>query len=90
MAGDKSQTAEPEAWLIWSGEHHAWWRKGQQGGGNGYAIGLGGAGRWTRSDAEAMTLHCGPEKKIDIVPDPYGPFAEDVEPNHAAIRSASQ
>jgi len=67
---------EPEAFLIWSGEHKAWWRKGSQGGGNGYAGQVGGAGRWTLTDAKALTQHCGPEKQIDIVPDPYGPFVE--------------
>jgi hypothetical protein len=63
-------------WHIWSGEHRAWWRRGKGGLGAGYVSFLGQAGKWTRLEAEAMTRHCGPEKKISLVPDPYGPDAE--------------
>lgn len=63
-------------WLIWSGEHRAWWRRGEDGSGTGYSRSLGGAGRWTKLGAVTMTAHCGPDKQIDIVPDPYGRDAE--------------
>jgi lysozyme len=62
-------------WHIWSGEHGMWWRRGAYGRGEGYVGFLGQAGKWTRVEAEAMTRHCGPEKKIALVPDPYGPDA---------------
>lgn len=71
------KTTEPVAWLIWSGEHQAWWRENARG----YSLQVGGAGRYTRSDAEAYIAASGPEKKLEIVPDPYGPFAE-VEYQH--------
>ena len=66
------QTTEPAAWLIWSGEHKAWWRSEARG----YCEFVGGAGRYTRSEAQAWLDHAGQEKQLEIVPDPYGPFAE--------------
>ena len=33
------------------------------------------AGRWTRAEAETMTRHCGPDRKIELVADPRGPDA---------------
>lgn len=62
-------------WHIWSDEHQAWWRRAESGRGEGYVRFLGQAGKWTRDEAEAMTRHCGGEKKIRLIPDPYGPDA---------------
>lgn len=67
--------------MIWSGEHHMWWRPE----GKGYTAKSALAGRYTREDAESRTSHCGPEKKIEIV-EPGSPrfweiagYTEDVE-----------
>ncbi len=50
---------------VYSGEHHAWWRRvGDSKGGNGYAIDVGDAGVWTFAEAYAATCHCGAEKQI--------------------------
>lgn len=49
---------------IYSREHHAWWRKGSGGQGNGYAIQRDEAGVWSLYDALEMSHHCGPEKGI--------------------------
>lgn len=48
--------------LIWSGEHHAWWRPD----GAGYTNDIRAAGVYDHADAIARTSHCGPEKKIEI------------------------
>lgn len=48
--------------VIWSGEHHAYWRPG----GEGYTTQFSAAGLYTMEDAEQWTSGCGPEKKIDI------------------------
>jgi len=74
----KVEATEVAAWLIWSGEYAMWWRENAQG----YSAQVGGAGRYTRSDAEAYIAGCGLEKKLEIVPDPYGPEAENC--THAA------
>jgi hypothetical protein len=63
---------EPAAWLIWSGEHRAWWRPDARG----YCNVAGGAGRYTRQGAQAWLDHAGPEKQLEIVPDPYGTSAK--------------
>lgn len=39
--------SDDDAYLIWSNEHHGWWRNA----GRGYATGLRGAGRYSRADA---------------------------------------
>lgn len=65
---------EPAAWLIWSGEHKAWWRPDAKG----YCVFVGSAGRYTRSDAQAWIDHAGPKKLLEMVPDPYGPYAEEL------------
>jgi hypothetical protein len=46
--------------LIWSGEHHAWWRPG----GVGYTEHRYLAGRWFYEAAVKTATGCGPEKKI--------------------------
>lgn len=66
---------EAACWHIWSGEHRAWWRRDSAGRGAGYVTFIDAAGKWTQAEAEAMTRHCGPEKKIMLIPDPYGPDA---------------
>jgi len=48
--------------VIWSGEHHAYWRPE----GRGYTTQLLGAGIYTRADAIRRTAHCGPEKEVEI------------------------
>lgn len=60
---------ERDEWLIWSGEHNAWW--GPNGGGytmRGEPEGLMGAGVYTRAEAEKWTRACGPEKQIKPIP----------------------
>ncbi len=76
MMNDNQRTP---CWHIWSGEYGMWLRRGNSGLGEGYTSFLGQAGKWARSEAEAMTRHCGPEKKIALVPDPYGADAEVVQ-----------
>lgn len=49
---------------IWSGEWVLWWRPG----GHGYTHNRAEAGTFTRAEAERLTRHCGPEKKIELVP----------------------
>lgn len=49
--------------LIWSGEHHAWWRTR----GEGYTDSKSEAGIWPFIDAFGTTSHCGREKKIIYV-----------------------
>ena len=49
---------------IWSGEHNAYWRHNA----SGYTVRASAAGIYTRSDAEAFTNHCGPEKRIELEP----------------------
>lgn len=55
-------TATREPVVIWSGEHHAWWRANR----SGYCNDLTVAGRYTLAEALAATSHVGPEKKIEI------------------------
>jgi len=74
----------PAGYLIWSGEHRLWWRRDDMGRGSGYCKTIGAAGRWTLEDCERVSGHCGPEKQIEIVPDPFGPFAE--EPPDLAVQ----
>lgn len=47
---------------IWSGEHHAYWRKG----GCGYVACPCSAGLFGFADAYRRTKHCGPEKCISF------------------------
>jgi hypothetical protein len=54
--------AEIEMVFIYSSEHYAFWRPG----GAGYTQWAHEAGRWPRDEAERMTAHCGPEKKIEL------------------------
>lgn len=68
-------TEEGAAWLIWSGEHKAWWRPDAKG----YCEFLGGAGRYTRSEVKAWLDHAGPEKELHAVADPYGPCALETD-----------
>lgn len=53
--------------MIWSGEWKAWWRRGENGGGNGYTVAMDEAGRWTRPEAERMIRHAGPEKRLQLI-----------------------
>lgn len=46
--------------LIWSDEHHAWWRPD----GCGYTSCRDEAGRYWLSDARKRTAHCRKEKQI--------------------------
>lgn len=46
--------------LIWSSEHHAWWRPDR----SGYTTFRSAAGRYSFEDAWEATSGCGPEKKI--------------------------
>ncbi len=55
-----------EKFVIWSGEHSAYWRANRCG----YTHEIASAGRYTRAAAEDATGHCGPEKRIEIRPDP--------------------
>lgn len=48
--------------LIWSGEHNAYWRPGAAG----YTTRLSCAGIYDRAEAESLTSHCGPEKRIEL------------------------
>ena len=50
--------------VIWSGEHRAYWRANA----SGYTTLLDGAGVYPRAEAERLTRHCGPEKRITILP----------------------
>jgi hypothetical protein len=54
---------EDDAVLIWSGEHHAYWRPK----GGGYTTDVLAAGAYPRGDADKTVAHCGPEKKIKLV-----------------------
>ena len=58
-----------ELYLIWSNEHHAWWRPGACG----YAKGLQDAGRYTRDgalricrDAIPSSMHIGAISEIPV------------------------
>jgi hypothetical protein len=53
--------------LIWSGEHRAYWRPS----GHGYTADTAAAGRWTFAEAYFATKHCGPEKAISLQPIDY-------------------
>ena len=65
----------PGLWLIYSGEHRTWWHRNDHGRGVGYVTMIESAGRWTHAEVETMTRYCGPDRKIELVPDPYGPDA---------------
>ncbi|CDO35795.1 hypothetical protein [Novosphingobium sp. KN65.2] len=52
--------------LIWSGEHHAYWRPEA----SGYTSRATKAGIYTREVAISLTSHCGPEKRIELEPLP--------------------
>lgn len=45
-------------WLIWSPEHHAWWRAGR----SGYCRELLGAGIYTQAEANEIVHQAGPGK----------------------------
>ena len=49
--------------LIWSGEHNAYWRPDS----SGYTTFRSKAGRYTFGEAWKVTSHAGPEKKIQFV-----------------------
>lgn len=49
--------------LIWSGEHRAYWGPKRSG-----YYDRRGAGWYDRSEAQDLTSHCGPEKKIELHP----------------------
>lgn len=49
---------------IWSGEHSAYWRPDA----SGYTVYPHVAGVYSRAEAESLTSHCGPEKKIELRP----------------------
>ena len=49
--------------LIWSGEHNAYWRPDS----SGYTTFRSKAGRYTFGEAWKATSHAGPEKKIQFV-----------------------
>ena len=66
-------SSETAAWLIWSGEHKAWWRPDARG----YSEFVGDAGRYTRDEAQAWLDHAGAEKLLEVVPDPYGPCSTE-------------
>lgn len=67
--------------LIWSGEHNAYWRPGAAG----YTVRASGAGIYTRTNAEALTSHCGPEKKIEFEPVPNGWNSRTAPPMAAVL-----
>ncbi len=46
--------------LIWSDEHHAWWRPDYCG----YTVHVAAAGIYSFADAWTATKHCGTEKRI--------------------------
>jgi len=48
--------------VIWSSQLRAWWRPYARG----YTDDLAQAGVWTRSEAERITAHCRPEKRIRL------------------------
>lgn len=50
--------------VIWSGEHRAYWRANA----SGYCADIRDAGAYRRAEAERLTRHCGPEKRIEIRP----------------------
>lgn len=52
--------------LIWSGEHHAWWRPNHAG----YTTNIQEAGRYPIDEASAIKHGAGPEKRIVIKPAP--------------------
>ena len=66
---------KPDQCVIWSGEHHAYWRFGD-GQGNGYTTEIDDAGQWSRNKAERLTRHCGPEKQIEIQDAPSPRFGK--------------
>jgi len=55
--------------MIWSGEHHAFWRDG----GCGYVETKDGAWVLPFEDAFRTTHHCGPEKRIVYVEVQHAP-----------------
>lgn len=64
----KVEEVEPdllaEGFVIWSGEHGAYWREG----GHGYTTAFLGAGVYSREEAERRIGGSGPEKRIEIRP----------------------
>ncbi len=61
--------------LIWSGEHGCYWRPDAAG----YTTRLSAAGIYERSEAERLTAHCGPEKRIELEPHPQSALIERAE-----------
>lgn len=75
MSEPTPRTTEPAAWLIWCVRDNGWLRRAEDGCiARGVSGQVGGAGRWTRS--EINTLMDRAIAGYDVVPDPYGPFAE--------------
>jgi hypothetical protein len=67
LAAPEREGAPSEAeYVIWSGEHAAYWRQGR----NGYTADLASAGRWSLVEAHRLSDHCGPEKMIEYRPAP--------------------
>ncbi|MHB9879143.1 hypothetical protein ACSMXM_05715 [Pacificimonas sp. ICDLI1SI03] len=54
--------ATPDVVLIWSGEHHAYWRPNSAG----YCTDGLGAGLYSRAEAERIVRGCDAEKKVQI------------------------
>lgn len=63
--GPNHSLADELVW-IWSDEHQAYWRPDAAG----YTRRASAAGIYTRAEAERLTGHCGPEKRIEIEPVP--------------------
>ena len=60
-------------YLIFSGEHRMFWRPFA----SGYTSQVALAGRYEKDEADAVTAHCGPDKMIEILPEPQTP--NDIE-----------
>jgi len=85
--GALAQESDKVEYLIWSGEHNAYWRPD----GAGYSTRIRDAGRYTLEDAKKRTNHCGPEKKIEIEPIAAQPIGgEDVRTADRLERVAAQ
>lgn len=67
VSGAFMAACAPLPFLIYSGEHGAYWRPG----GHGYTTRPDEAGRWTLAEAYFATKHCGPEKAISFQPIDY-------------------
>lgn len=63
-AAEQSRASTPavDRVLIWSGEHHAYWRPNSAG----YTIDGLAAGIYPRAEAERIVKGCDPEKRVEI------------------------